>query len=315
MGQQVNSELVAARADKLFFYSPYNFLRYLDVGRQQELFGTGLAQQYTAEPNHQVFEFQSGNDVVQFLYTFLPWDTAFFEAKVYKVFTILFTDQTPASVLEAASIAFRAELAHQQVQYCFVELPVEDTRVAQALGSVGWRLVETRLNFYHDAVDKFEQHRYPVRLANITEAEHIGAISSAARNDYDRFHADSWFGHEKADAFLRRYATAAVQGYCDAVLVPAEPELPVDSFLAITDSPVYAFNSAFRSSRITLTAVGPSNRGWHIKLVAETIQRARTMEANCVLMTTQATNRAVFRTCEKLGFKLGSTNCILAYAF
>ena len=61
-----------------------------------------------------------------------------------------------------------------------------------------------------------------------------------------------------------------------------------------------------------LTAVGPVNRGWHAKLVAEIVRRTARLHLPYVLMTTQATNRAVFRTCEKLGFRLGATTHVVA---
>ncbi|MDU0370369.1 hypothetical protein ACFPAF_08205 [Hymenobacter endophyticus] len=314
MGSQVNAELVAARAEKLFFYSPYNFLRQLDADTQQRLFGPGVAQHYAADPAHHVFEFAEGETTVQFLYTFLAWDTDFFRAPVYKLFTILFASTTSAATLAAAGTAFRQQLQQQGVAYCFAELPVEDTRVAQALGDAGWRLVETRLTFFHDAVQRFDHPRYPVRSASKEEAAAIGQISAQARNEYDRFHADQWFGDELGDQFLAKYASASVEGYCDDVLVPNEAGLPVDSFLAISDLHQHAasLNSGF--SRVVLTAVGPANRGWHLRLVAETVHRARQNGASYVLMTTQATNRAVFRTCEKLGFKLGGSSHVLAWS-
>ncbi|TGE23242.1 GNAT family protein [Hymenobacter metallicola] len=312
MGFQVKAELVAARADKLFFYSPYNFLRKLDVATQQQLFGTGLAAEYAADSTHRVFEFAQDGATIQFLYAFLPWDTDFFQAPVYKLFTILFADNTSAASLEAAGKAFRQQLGQEGAAYCFAELPAEDTRVAQALGDAGWRLVETRLTYFHDGVAAFEQPRYPVRSAQREEAAVIGQISAAARNEYDRFHADQWFAGDQGDRFLARYASAAVEGYCDDVLVPAEADLPVDAFLAISDLQAHAtrLNSGF--SRVVLTAVGPANRGWHLKLVSETVQRAKQNGAEYVLMTTQATNRAVFRTCEKLNFKVGGCSHVLA---
>jgi dTDP-4-amino-4,6-dideoxy-D-galactose acyltransferase len=313
MGQQVSASLVAARAAKLFFYSPYNFLRQLAVETQQAMFGTGLASDYASKVNHHVFEFQQGAAQVQFLYAFLPWDSDFFGGPVYKLFTILFTDDTPSDVLAAAGSAFRKMLGQQDATYCFAELPAEDTRVAQALGDAGWRLVETRLTYFRDELLAFDQPRYPVRYARTTEATAVGQVSAAARNEYDRFHADQWFSpDDKGDRFLARYAAAAVEGYCDAVLVPAEPGLPLDSFLAISDLREHAISLGAGFSRVVLTAVGPMNRGWHLKLVSETVHRAREQGAEYVLMTTQATNRAVFRTCEKLNFKVGGCSHVLA---
>jgi len=308
----IDSALIAARADKLFFYSPYTFLRDVSANAQQKAFGTGLASRFGENPQQRIFTI----DGVQFLYSFLAWDADFFGAPVYKLFTVLFKASLTVQAVAAATKKFLLHAREQtEKAYFFAELPIEDTILLQALGSAGWRTVETRLNFYHDAVAGFHYTSYPVREAKPTEADHVGSISATARNPYDRFHADEWFGEGTADVFLHRYAAAAVEGYCDAVLVPDELGVPVDSFLAINDTPAQAAELGFQASRIVLTAVGPANRGWHLKLVAATLQRARTMQADYVFMTTQATNRAVFRTCEKLGFKLGSTHCILSCSF
>ena len=151
-----------------------------------------------------------------------------------------------------------------------------------------------------------------MRAAGAGEAAHVGQVAATARNAYDRFHADSWFGDARADAYLARYAENTVaNGLATTVLVPAAPDLPVDSFLAISDLRADAVALGTQLSRVLLTAAGPANRGWHVKLVAETLHRAKEMGHEAVLMTTQATNHAVFRTCEKLGFRLGATSHVL----
>jgi dTDP-4-amino-4,6-dideoxy-D-galactose acyltransferase len=188
----------------------------------------------------------------------------------------------------------------------------EDTALLQALTGSGWRLIETRLNFYCPVKEVTLPVPAPVRLAQASEAEYVGQISAAARNNFDRFHADPWFGLTRADNFLACYAQAAVEGsYAAAVLLPDEFGLPIDSFLAIGDIPALSGLPGSAASRVLLTAVGPKNRGWHLKLVAEAVRRAASLQHSYVLMTTQATNKAVFRTCEKLGFRLGNTSHVL----
>ncbi|MBD2715736.1 hypothetical protein KBK19_11885 [Microvirga sp. STR05] len=195
-----------------------------------------------------------------------------------------------------------------------MEVPAEDIRLLQGLTQAGWRWNETRLHYYRGQLADFEEPRYAVRLAQPAEAVGVGQIAAAARNDYDRFHADPWFGTERADAFLARYGAAATEGYCDAVLVPDEPSVPIDSFLAVSDLGQDAAALGVGLSRVVLTAVGPANRGWHRRLVSETVYRARERGASFVLMTTQATNGAVIRNAEKLNFALGSTTHILSYS-
>lgn len=249
----------------------------------------------------------------QWLVQHLAWDSAYFETPTYRLFTGLFGAHTDPMVLSAAAAQLRATLARRGPFYAFSVVPTEDIALLQALTGGGWRLIETRLNFHCPVGEARLPAPVPVRLARLEEAAYIGQIAAAARNDYDRFHADPWFGPARADAFLARYAEAAVAGtYADAVLLPNEPDLPVDSFLAIGDTPALPDLPGSGHSRVLLTAVGPRNRGWHLKLVAETVRRAVGLSLPHVLMTTQATNRAVFRTCEKLGFQLGSTSHVLA---
>ncbi|WP_143434797.1 GNAT family protein [Hymenobacter roseosalivarius] len=276
---------------------------------QQELFGAGRAARFgTGSANEVVFTHEAG----QLLYAALPWDSDFFATPTYRLFTGLFAEKCPPADRVAAVRSFQRQLAATGAYYCFSEVPCEDTMLLQTLTASGWRLVETRLLYYRDNLLAFGQPRYPVRLARPEEAAHMAQISAAARNEYDRFHADPWFGAARADAFLARYASAAVQGYCDAVLVPNEPGLPLDSFLAISDLPADSAALGVDLSRVVLTAVGPENRGWHVRLVSETVHRARERGAQAVLMTTQATNRAVVRTSEKLGFQLGGSSHVLA---
>ncbi|UOQ97087.1 hypothetical protein MUN81_17825 [Hymenobacter sp. 5317J-9] len=253
------------------------------------------------------------DDMGQWLLQRLEWDSEYFGTTTYRLATGLFDAAQPVHRLAQAAQAFRHQLAQRGSYYAFSVVPAEDTRLLQALTSGGWQLIETRLNFYCPVAEATLPAPFPVRLARPDEADFVGQISASARNPYDRFHADPWFGDARADAFLARYAAAAVAGtYADAVLVPDEPGLLVDSFLAIGDAPAPADLPGSSASRVLLTAVGPLNRGWHLKLVSETVRRAATLGFPYVLMTTQATNKAVFRTCEKLGFRLGSTTHVLA---
>ena len=310
------SPLVAARADALAYYSPYFFLRQLAAERQQELFGTGAAARWEQGEGAAIFHSQSSAAApeVHWLLQQLAWDSDYFGTPMYRLFTGLFAAQITTAELVQSATGLRQQLAGRHgAFYAFSVVPAEDVRLLQALTGAGWRLVETRLTYYRDQLPAFDYPRHPVRLAEAGEAAHIGRVAAAARNAYDRFHADAWFGEGRADAYLARYAENTVAaGLAAAVLVPDAPDLPVDSFLAISDLPSDAAALRTRLSRVLLTAVGPANRGWHLKLVAETLHRAQALGHEAVLMTTQATNHAVFRTCEKLGFRLGATSHVLA---
>lgn len=307
----VDAALVRARADVLALHSPYHFLRELPREAQQARFGMGAALRFAAESHAEVLPMAGGGG--QWLLQGLPWDTAWFDTPTYRLFTGLFDPgTTPADRLRAAA-ALRHDLAARGAFYAFSVVPAEDVALLQALTGGGWQLIETRLNFYCPTAAATLPPPAPVRLARPDEAAAVGRIAATARNSYDRFHADPWFGEARADAFLARYAEATVVGTCaNAVLLPDEPGLPVDSFLAINDAPAAPDLPGSGASRVLLTAVGARNRGWHHKLVAETVRRAAGLGFPYVLMTTQATNQAVIRTCEKLGFRLGSTRHVLA---
>ena len=307
-GIRPQAALVAARAEALHFQSPISFLQAVPIEVQQQ-YGTGAAGAFGEQPGEEVLSMP--DELGQWLLQHLHWDSDYFGTPTYRLFTGLFAEVASREALAGAAQALRQHLAHRGPYYAFCVVPAEDVAMLQALTGGGWQLIETRLNFYCPIAEATLPVPASVRPALPAEASLIGHISATARNPYDRFHADPWFGPARADAFLARYAEAATSGtYADTVLIPDEPGLPIDSFLAIGDTPASLAHGGF--SRVLLTAVGPQNRGWHQKLVAETVRRANALGFAHVLMTTQATNRAVFRTCEKLGFRLGSTSHVLA---
>lgn len=307
----VQAAWVASRAEVLALHSPYHFLRGLPVAAQQARFGTGPALGFAARPQAEVLPMPG--EAGQWLLESLPWDSTYFGTPTYRLFTGLFGAAATSAQLAAAAAGLRQQLAARGPFYAFSIVPAEDSRLLQALTGGGWQLIETRLNFYCPTATATLPAPAAVRLARPEEAARIGQIAATARNAYDRFHADPWFGEVRADAFLARYAAATVaENLANAVLVPDEPGVPLDSFLAIADVAADAAGLGVGISRVLLTAVGSQNRGWHHKLVAETVRRAATHHVPYVLMTTQATNRAVFRTCEKVGFQLGSTSHVLA---
>ncbi|WP_460550672.1 hypothetical protein [Hymenobacter daeguensis] len=289
-------------------------MRELSRERQQELFGTGRAARWGQAPAEEVLRTSTGPSDIYWLLHRLEWDSEYFATPAYRIFTGLFEARASAADLVAAAAELRQQLgARHEHFYAFSVVPAEDVQLLQALTGAGWQLVETRLTYYHNQLPAFVASRHAVRAATLADAARIGQIAAAARNPYDRLHADARVDDAQADAYVGRYAENTVAaGLATTVLVPDEPDLAVDSFLAISDLDSDTAALHTRLSRVLLTAVGPANRGWHLKLVAETLQRARALGHEAVLMTTQATNHAVFRTSEKLGFRLGATSHVLA---
>ena len=282
-------------------------------GRQPALRSKLVAdrwQQFGQHPDEHRLATGAAATPVQFLYTELAWDSAFFKRRMARLQAVLFGPEcTPAALVHAVQ-QFVAAMAGAGIQHCYCEVATQDPHLLYALGGAGWGLVETRLHYYHDALPTVGEPRHPARAARLTEAEHVASISAANRNPYDRFHADPVFGSAPADSFLGEYARAAVRGFCDIVLVP---DLPViDSFLAINYLADEARVLGVAVGRVVLTAVGPLNRGWHRHLVAETLHHIRERQGEVVFMTTQAANGAVVHNAEKLGFKLGGTTHIFS---
>ncbi len=305
----VSIALAQARAGVLPYYSPHYFVPHLPAADHPEPFGPGGAAGFGQLAGQAVL---ADRPPVQWLVQHLAWDSAYFGAPTHRLVTGLFGPETGAAALREAAAALRRYFAAQGPGYVFSLVPAQDSALLQALTGGGWQLIETRLHYYHDAVASHAHPRYPVRLAAPAEAPTLGRVAAAARNPYDRFHADPWFGPARADAFLARYAEASVQGYADAVLVPDAPGLPLDAFVALRDGHAGPPGPATACSRVLLAAVGPANRGWHLRLVSEALHRARERGYPTALMTTQATNGAVVRAAAKLGFQLGGTSHVLA---
>lgn len=307
------SKLLAKRKKVLGFYSPYNFLKEMDVRAQFNLFIKNRIADFGQKADSFTYYFNQAEGEVVFLYEHLKWDSDFLSRKCFKLFTVLY-DKEDVQTLTAAITSFKDHLVQDGFSYGFIDIPAEDIFLIQCLTRTGFQLVETRLHFFKDNLTSYQEERFPVRKAMKEDIEAVAEVSRSSRNEYDRLHADFNFPDELADEYLGVYAKAAVNGFCDMVLVPAEAGLPVASFLAISHVKEDAGKLNTRLVRIVLTAVGPANKGWHRKLVSETVHYAKNMGAAYVLMTTQATNRAVFRTCEKLGFKLGGTSNILSFS-
>lgn len=311
MEGSLNSLIDQQRA-ALFYYSPYNFLGALSPEKQWQVFIKEKILRYEHIQNHFINEVNTESGLVVFLYEYLPWDSDFLNQPCYKLFTVLYAESSVADMVTAIN-TFKNDLAGSNQVYLFIDIPAEDIFLIQCLTKAGFLLVETRLHLFKNDIQDYQEERFPVKKARPVDAEKVARIAGTNRNAFDRLHADVNFPNKQADEYLRVYAQAAVNGFCDTVLIPAEVGLPVDSFLAISHLTEDSERLNTLLARIVLAAVGPANKGWHKKLVSEAVYYAKERNAAYVLMTTQATNRAVFRTCEKLNFKLGGTSHILAF--
>ena len=302
----MDEDLVGSRRKELFFYAPFNFDRKIPAEKQLELVAGELAActQYAVvmEDREYLFYFKH-----------LAWDSGFFESSTYKLYTALY----PAGSFEALVSACRRFRAHLQealqADYCFIEIPAEDILLVQALCLAGFKLSESRLTYFSDAIQSFcPKQRYGVRKATEADIPNLRAVASGMRNDFDRFHADPFIPVDKADAFLAKYVEEAVKGFSDIVLVPDEAGVPADSFLTANYLDKKWDPLGRKISKMVLSAVSSeTNKGWYEKLISEMTVHLQEKGAEVAFMNTQPTNRAVFRVWEKLGYRLGSTTHVL----
>ena len=251
----------------------------------------------------------SDNESSSIYYRQLAWDTEYFGVPMYRV--DFFCSSLDG---EAATLAYRDLLetlknavGHDAEKfYIFAEIPADAILPLQGACMGGWRLVESRLTYYHDRLQQFDYaHRFKVRLAAADDIANLSEVAAASRNAFDRFHADFFFSPPTADAYLSTFVENSVKGFADVVLVPAVDDLPPNAFLTGSFVPEASELLGRKIARMILSAVSEKRRGWYVKLIAELSQYFKACGVDTCYMTTQSTNRAVIRTWEKLGYSFG----------
>ncbi|AMM51657.1 hypothetical protein TH61_11380 [Rufibacter sp. DG15C] len=305
--------LLQARIGELGFYSPYSFLREFSPVEQFQFFVKPSINKLLSLLNDSVKTIQvDGNEFV-FLFERLSWDSSFFNRNCYKLFTVLYQPCPPAALIQAAH-QFKIFLSLHGNTYCFIELPSEDVFLLQCLTAAGIQLVETRLHYHRQDLVNFSNERFPVRVATASDGEALAQLAAQQRNPFDRTHADIHFTTKEADAYLVRYAQEALNGFCAGVLVPRGSAQPVNAFLAYSIFQETLPAKPMKRFHVALAAVSPSYQGGLYKLLSELVYKAKAEEALCVTYTTQTTNRAAIRTCEKLDFRFGRATHILSFS-
>lgn len=292
---------------KLKFYNPYNFDKNITNEKlleyQHEHF-----EQHIQNNEYQIIEVKSEKYII--IYKKLQWDTDYFNIPTFRILNVLGIKN---DYLKEAILFFKENVLPKE-SYCFMEIPSEDIEIIQALGECSFKLIETRLTYYNNQLQKHQFPRYSVRSAHKNDLPNLKMVASKMRNDYDRFHADKVFDSKQADLFLSTYIENSILGYADYVMIPNEKDVKSDSFLTAN----YLIDDwekiNCKISKMVLSAVSSeTNKGWYIKLISEMTYHLRdTIGSECIFLNTQSTNRAVFSTWEKLGYKLGCTTHVFS---
>lgn len=297
-------ELIDLRKSQLLYYSPYRAIRSITPEQHWEHW----VYPAIASSQDSCIEIELHTCTFQFYIDYLEWDTAYFGFPSYKLQTVLF-DPSHAELLPLAIQECMKYLPEQA--YVFGEIPSEDIQLIQALGKAGWPLIETRLTYWRDQLQHFNEPRYSVRKANPSDTENLMRVARVMRNAYDRFHADPCFTAEQADEFLATYIEKSILGFADLVLVPDGPS---DSFLTARYLKHDWAKTNINVSKMVLSAVSAeTNKGWYKKLISEMTYHLRDEGATCIFMNTQSTNLAVTHTWESLGYQLGGTSHVFSY--
>ncbi|MFC1701369.1 hypothetical protein ACFL1J_01280 [Pseudomonadota bacterium] len=259
---------------------------------------------------------QSSSTHTAIFYKHLPWDSDYFGIPTFRIEFITSSLEKSEAIEEIESVLVKLTavlLATHKRFYIFAELPCEAICSIQSLCISQWKMVETRLTYYQEAIGNYNYlRRFPVRYATQADISGLRSTAMKARNDFDRFHADFFFSEKVADGFLATFIENSINGFADITLVPNPDDNPPGAFLTANILPTSNALPEKRLARMILSAVDESRRGWYLKLISEMSYIFRDKGIDVAFMTTQATNRAVIRTWEKLGYSLGKTSHVFA---
>ena len=175
----------------------------------------------------------------------------------------------------------------------------------------GWRLIETRVTYFRDDMQKFEFfEERQTRNAVLEDIPDIRTTAMKSVNAFDRFHADSFYSDREASDFMAVFAENSVRGFADVVLVPAIG--PADAFLTGVYLPESDVFGSLKIGKPVLSAVSQNRKGWYKHLIGSMGNQFKLMGVDIAFMTTQTTNRAVQRVWFQHGFRFGRATHIFS---
>jgi dTDP-4-amino-4,6-dideoxy-D-galactose acyltransferase len=303
-------KLLIKKQDTLINYSPYRFVK----GLSDEY----LVDKTVIEPllndlkseNVEVIEIYEGQLAHFFIIKKLPWDSEYFGFENFKIINVLF-DHNDINILIKAIGSFKNDYCNISKAYYFLDIPSEETLLQQAFTGNGFRLIESRLNYYFDKVKDYKgRERFGTRLAIENDAESLKEVAMKMKNNFDRVHADAQIDSNIADKYIGQFAFNSVMGFADFVLVPSLNEEPPFGFLAF-NKPTEV--GGVKVAKLVLAAIDNSKeKGWLYKLLSESIYLLQDYDVDYLTTITQTSNTPAFKTWEKFGFKLGNVTNILA---
>lgn len=293
-------------SDKRWAYFPLNF-----VADQETASSEFQKSLLVGVQNEEVKEFVSSAEVIVY-YKKLVWDSDFFGVPVFRIEYTSTHFGIREEAVKAAYTELRNEIALKNEEfYIFGEIPAEDTHSCIGMTGAGWRLIETRVTYFRDDVQRFEfTEERPTRDAVLEDISELRITASNAINPYDRIHADSFFSDREAADFMAACAENSVRGFADLVLVPATG--PADAFLTGVYLPKSGVFENLKIGKPVLSALSQNRKGWYKHLIGAMGNQFKSRGVEIAFMTTQATNRAVQKVWFQHGFRFGRTTHIFS---
>lgn len=302
--------LIDSRETGLVWYSPFSFLHGTDpVSLCRETF-TGPLKKDISTLKAEVTMVEVEGQRTWFVWRVLAWDSEYFRRKVIRIDLIL-PDHENAEAAGRALTRFAEDIVGD-IGYISVSIPCEDLTLIRALAKTGFRLVETRLNYYFNSFDRVSAPVAPARKAVIEDIPALREVAMQMRNRFDRVHADPAFSDEVADNYLGTFIEQSVKGFADLVMVPDLPGVRPFAFLA-SDYPSEVMG--FRIARLVLAAAdNREHKGWLSKLLSAVLFDLKKHDTDILTTITQASNRPAIRTWESAGFRLGFVTHLYSFS-
>lgn len=239
----------------------------------------------------------------------LPWDSEFFgmeTAKLHGIYTLKAPHYDYRLDYRPALAAFLKQARERGIRYLLAPVFAEDLAALRALGAAGFEQI-TGLNYYHISVQDFTHpERYPSRAATVDDIPSLAATARDEVNPYDRFHSDPFIAKEAADRMMTRWVEASIRdGFADITIVPDVPEPKAFCTVRYHKNKWDAWG--MRMGQFVLSAIDRDFKGWYLKCFVEILYHLKEMGVEHAFVSTQITNRAAIRQCEKLGFRYGRT--------
>lgn len=289
--------------------SSHSYIRLLNVDYDRQQHHRQLARDIAPGDDYR-YTFGDGKDERWVMLERLPWDSRFFGRGIARLNNIV-RPGAQASLraditLDATAVsAALANARNDGISYIFSVVDAVDLPSIRALCVSGFELIETRCH-YHMPLKHAPEHRHATRLATPEDVPSLARTAREMVNRFDRFHADPEIQPEDADRLMEEWVRASIMdGFADATVVPDvdEPE----AFCTAKYHKQHWSGWGLKLSQPVLSAVSPKHKGWYVRIISELNEHLRQIGAEHSFLVTQATNNAVIRCWEKIGYQYGKS--------